>query len=73
MPDGRHVSESIRNEAIEHCELVWPLLVQGRIDDSKIDQANDYLGALASHSRLMHDIVILMIERATGVSWDAIR
>ncbi len=52
------------SEAVRHFKLVRGMLIEGRIDD-----ANDYLERLAAYSRCLHDLVIRLIELATGIRY----
>jgi hypothetical protein len=61
---GVVVIDQMRSEAVHHFREVREMLVEGRIDD-----ANDYLDHLSAYSRLCHDLVIRLIELATGIRY----
>ena len=58
------VGDRVIREALHHFSEVREMLIEGRVDD-----ANDYLGRLAACSRCCHDLVIRLIELATGIRY----
>jgi len=67
--------QALEAEAVHHCETVWALVPAIRQGDRLALVAADiYLRDVKDTSgQGMHDVVMKMIERAAGISWEAIR
>lgn len=65
-------TDAIKVQVKAHFGHVWPLIEAGREDPGALDVANAYLGEVQAHSEIEYRVVIKMIERASGLSWDAI-
>lgn len=64
----------LRDEAVKHCETLWqwwPGIVAK--EEAALEHAGTYLDFLAADDKPMCDIVMIMLQKQTGVDWASIR
>lgn len=67
--------DEILTEASRHCDAVWGYIVRIREgDESALDDGDAYLAGLKAYGPPgMYGVVMQLLEKGTGISWETIR